>query len=255
MLSAHGVRRGDVVSVYLPMVPQLMWTLLACARMGAVHSAIFAGFSRRASAEAHRERGLDGRRHGGRGRARREDRSPEGRRGRRGHARRCSERGARRLRPGQHRAGAGGARPGVPGWVDGRDASLDDATAAVFAATKGCGLPLEFAPAIMGSGGSALPALHERDDWQAEGRRAHDGGLHGVGRDDVQVCVLEGRGVGQLRVVEGTCPGCRARISVSAPLAPTALERESCTIHAVPRPPPPPHTHTHTHTHSPRRHL
>lgn len=45
MLKAHGVRKGDRVCVYLPMVPELAYTVLACARIGAVHSVVFAGFS------------------------------------------------------------------------------------------------------------------------------------------------------------------------------------------------------------------
>ncbi len=55
VLKAHGVRRGDRVAVYLSMVPELVYTMLACARIGAVHSVVFAGFS----AEALRERILD----------------------------------------------------------------------------------------------------------------------------------------------------------------------------------------------------
>jgi acetyl-CoA synthetase len=47
MLKANGVRKGDRVCVYLPMIPQLAYTLLACARIGAVHSVVFAGFSSR----------------------------------------------------------------------------------------------------------------------------------------------------------------------------------------------------------------
>ncbi len=45
MLKANGVRKGDRVCVYLPMIPQLAYTMLACARIGAVHSVVFAGFS------------------------------------------------------------------------------------------------------------------------------------------------------------------------------------------------------------------
>ncbi len=47
MLKAHGVKKGDRVCVYLPMIPQLAYTMLACARIGAVHSVVFAGFSAR----------------------------------------------------------------------------------------------------------------------------------------------------------------------------------------------------------------
>lgn len=45
MLKANGVKKGDRVCVYLPMIPQLAYTVLACARIGAVHSVVFAGFS------------------------------------------------------------------------------------------------------------------------------------------------------------------------------------------------------------------
>jgi len=45
MLKAHGVKKGDRVCIYLPMVPELTYAALACARIGAVHSIVFAGFS------------------------------------------------------------------------------------------------------------------------------------------------------------------------------------------------------------------
>eukprot|EP00937_MAST-01D_sp_MAST-1D-sp2_P001326 g1326.t1 len=51
-MRAMGVKKGDTVAIYMPMVPELAFTMLACARIGAVHSVVFAGFS----AEALRER-------------------------------------------------------------------------------------------------------------------------------------------------------------------------------------------------------
>jgi acetyl-CoA synthetase len=54
-LKALGVRKGDRVCIYLPMVPELAYTMLACARIGAVHSIVFGGFS----AEALRDRIID----------------------------------------------------------------------------------------------------------------------------------------------------------------------------------------------------
>ncbi len=45
VLRAHGVQKGDRVCIYLPMIPELAYTMLACARIGAVHSIVFAGFS------------------------------------------------------------------------------------------------------------------------------------------------------------------------------------------------------------------
>ena len=45
VLKSHGIEKGDRVCIYLPMIPELAYTMLACARIGAVHSVIFAGFS------------------------------------------------------------------------------------------------------------------------------------------------------------------------------------------------------------------
>lgn len=44
-LKARGVEKGDRVIIYMPMVPQAAYAMLACARIGAVHSVVFAGFS------------------------------------------------------------------------------------------------------------------------------------------------------------------------------------------------------------------
>lgn len=44
-LKAKGVTKGDRVVMYMPMVPEAVYTMLACARIGAVHSVVFAGFS------------------------------------------------------------------------------------------------------------------------------------------------------------------------------------------------------------------
>ncbi len=45
VLKKKGVKKGDRVSIYLPMIPELSIALLACARIGAIHSVVFAGFS------------------------------------------------------------------------------------------------------------------------------------------------------------------------------------------------------------------
>ncbi|WP_282008320.1 acetate--CoA ligase [Brevundimonas aveniformis] len=45
VLKAHGVTKGDRVTLYLPMIPEAAWAMLACARIGAVHSVVFGGFS------------------------------------------------------------------------------------------------------------------------------------------------------------------------------------------------------------------
>ena len=44
-LKALGVKKGDRVTLYMPMVPEAAYAMLACARIGAVHSVVFAGFS------------------------------------------------------------------------------------------------------------------------------------------------------------------------------------------------------------------
>ena len=50
-LTAQGVRKGDIVTIYMPMIPELPMTMLACARIGAAHSVVFAGFSAEALAQ------------------------------------------------------------------------------------------------------------------------------------------------------------------------------------------------------------
>jgi acetyl-CoA synthetase len=45
LLEAHGIKKGDRVCIYLPMIPELVYSVLACARLGAVHSVVFGGFS------------------------------------------------------------------------------------------------------------------------------------------------------------------------------------------------------------------
>ena len=45
VLKAHGVQKGDTVTIYMPMIPEAAYAMLACARVGAVHSIVFGGFS------------------------------------------------------------------------------------------------------------------------------------------------------------------------------------------------------------------
>ena len=45
MLKAQGVAKGDRVTIYLPMIPEAAFAMLACARIGAIHSVVFGGFS------------------------------------------------------------------------------------------------------------------------------------------------------------------------------------------------------------------
>ena len=55
VLKSRGVKKGDRVSIYLPMIPELAIAMLACARIGAIHSVVFGGFS----ADALKDRILD----------------------------------------------------------------------------------------------------------------------------------------------------------------------------------------------------
>ena len=45
VLHWHGVKKGDRVTIYLPMIPEAAFAMLACARLGAIHSIVFGGFS------------------------------------------------------------------------------------------------------------------------------------------------------------------------------------------------------------------
>ncbi len=47
LLRSYGVKKGDRVCIYLPMVPEAVFAMLACARIGAIHSVVFGGFSAR----------------------------------------------------------------------------------------------------------------------------------------------------------------------------------------------------------------
>ena len=51
MMKSNGVKKGDVVTIYMPMTPDIIFSMLACARIGAVHSVVFAGFSEDAIAD------------------------------------------------------------------------------------------------------------------------------------------------------------------------------------------------------------
>ena len=55
VLKHLGIEQGDVVSIYMPMVPELVIAMLACARVGAIHSVIFAGFSAEAIADRNQD--------------------------------------------------------------------------------------------------------------------------------------------------------------------------------------------------------
>ncbi len=104
VLKAHGVKKGDRVTIYLPMIPEAAYAMLACARIGAIHSVVFGGFSPDSLAGTHRGRELEVHHHRRRGPARRQGRAleeerrrgaGEGRQGRREAARRAPHRQSR----------------------------------------------------------------------------------------------------------------------------------------------------------------
>jgi acetyl-CoA synthetase len=55
-LKSRGIKKGDCVTIYMPMIPQAVYAMLACARIGAIHSVVFGGFS----PESLKDRILDG---------------------------------------------------------------------------------------------------------------------------------------------------------------------------------------------------
>jgi acetyl-CoA synthetase len=50
-MKGKGIQKGDVVTVYMPMIPEIAMVLLACTRIGAIHSVVFAGFSAQSLAD------------------------------------------------------------------------------------------------------------------------------------------------------------------------------------------------------------
>ena len=122
VLKANGVGRGDTVTIYLPMIPEAAYAMLACARIGAIHSVVFGGFS--ADSLAGRIEGCksklvitaDEGLRGGRKvplKAQRRRRRQENRRHRQDHARRAAHRRRGRLEPRPRRLVRRGGGQGV----------------------------------------------------------------------------------------------------------------------------------------------
>ena len=57
LLEAQGIKKGDRVCIYMPMIPEALVAMLACARIGAVHCVVFAGFSAKALAQRIQDSG------------------------------------------------------------------------------------------------------------------------------------------------------------------------------------------------------
>jgi acetyl-CoA synthetase len=166
VLKAHGVRKGDRVAIYMPMIPELAYTMLACARLGAIHSIIFGGFS----ADAIRDRVLDAR-------CKIVVTANEGLRG-----------GKRiKLKETVDRAVDGldmvetvlvARRTDVePAMKPGRDFWLDEE----------CRKQRSTCTVEWMGGRSPVHPLHQRLDGQAQGRHAHHRRLHGLRQHDPQI--------------------------------------------------------------------
>jgi acetyl-CoA synthetase len=101
-LRDHGVGKGDVVGIYLPMIPQVVVAMLACARIGAIHSIVFGGFSPESLASTGR---------GARARRRRSRRASTRSWPASARSRRSSSSGTRARRARCRRAATSGSRP------------------------------------------------------------------------------------------------------------------------------------------------
>ena len=110
---ASGVGKGDRVLIYMPMIPEAVFAMLACARIGAVHSVVFGGFAAASLAHAHRRRAAEGDGHRRRRHARRQGGALQapGRRGDAARAATAGARGHRRSRARPRHAAHGGPRP------------------------------------------------------------------------------------------------------------------------------------------------
>ena len=164
VLKERGIEPGDVVGIYLPMIPEVAVAMLACARIGAPHNVVFGGFSpgRREGADGVlRGQGADHRRPGAA-----QGQGGGHQAGRRRLPRRCPVDRDRRGGP-QHRrrrADGGGPRPLLRRGHRGRLRRLPGRAAR------------RRAPAVR--------ALHVRLDRQAEGHPPHDRRLPHRGRLD-----------------------------------------------------------------------
>ena len=152
-LKDNGIEKGDVVGIFLPMIPEVAVAMLACARIGAIHNVVFGGFSPGSVKERMEFSEAEGADHGRRRPPQGQDRADQGA-GRRvhvgpRHARKDLRRQARRQRRADGRRarrlvprGLRGRRRRVPGRADGRR-------------------------------DAAVHPLHVRLDRQAEGHPAH----------------------------------------------------------------------------------
>jgi acetyl-CoA synthetase len=166
VLKELGVRKGDRVILYLPMIPEAAYAMLACARIGAIHSIVFAGFS--PDALANRINDCDAKvvDHRRRGAARRPQDGAEGQR----------RQGAPALRRPRQMPG-GQAHRRQTTWIADRDVWYDDIARGRLHRPR----------RRDERRGSALHPLHLRLHRPAQGRGAHHRRLPGLRLDDPRV--------------------------------------------------------------------
>jgi hypothetical protein len=166
ILQSLGVKQGDRVLVYMPMIPEAAFAMLACARIGALHSVVFGGFASVSAGQPHRRRRAHRRRQRRRRLARRQGGALQGPAGR-GHPAVHAQARAR---------ADGGPRPATMPMVAGRDADC----ASLRAQAPG-------RPGALRLGGVHPPelhAVHQRHHRQAQGRAARHWRLRGgAGRE------------------------------------------------------------------------
>ena len=168
VLRNHGVGKGSTVTVYLPMIPEAAYAMLACARLGAIHSVVFGGFS--PDSLASRIEGCG---------SKIVITADEGVRGGRKVPLKANVDAAlERTRGVDHVIvvrRTGGAVKMQPGRDFYYDDAVNDVTDALPMRGDECGRPF-------------VHPLYVGIDWPAERCRAHDWGLSRVGVDDAQVC-------------------------------------------------------------------
>ena len=156
VLKALGVRKGDRVTIYMPMIPEAAYAMLACARIGAVHSVVFGGFSPDSLASRIKDCEL----------RRCVITADEGVRGGRKRAAQGECRRGRPTKAGgvEHSARGRGAPAATVAMQAGRDVWYHEAAATASARVRA---------RADGRRGPAVHPLHVRLDRRAEGRAAH----------------------------------------------------------------------------------